>query len=85
MVGDIHNLVKENHSHVFCLYCGSEKDEVISEFHDDRHYLSFVCKECNRSNFVKVDFMSSGINVPVDIKESKPRLEQIIVKDPPLR
>jgi hypothetical protein len=84
-MSQLSHLLREGHANTTCLYCGSEKDIMASEFHEEMHYLSFTCKECNRSNFIKVDFMSSGINIPYDQKEKKPLLEQIIVKEPVLK
>jgi hypothetical protein len=84
-MSQLSHLIKESHSNFSCIYCSSGKEIMVSEFHDDCHYLSFVCKDCGKKNFVKADFLSSGINIPYDTKEKKPQLEQIVVKEPVLR
>ena len=80
------HLVREGHIHLSCIYCPSGKEVASSEFHEDYHYLTFVCKDCGKKNSIKVDYLSSGINIPYEKKEDKkPILEQIVVKDPVLR
>jgi hypothetical protein len=81
---DITQLVKEDHSDTFCLYCGTKKDNHKSEFNLEKHYISFTCKSCNKGNFYKVDFLSNGVNHPYDKKDKKPVLEEIIIKPPKL-
>lgn len=85
MSSNLVHLIKDFHTHSFCLYCGADKDLMKSEFQDDFHYLSFVCNECMRKNFVKVDFLSSGINFRFDKKKPRNALEEIIIKNPVLR
>jgi len=79
------HFLREHHSGSSCIYCGSDKKSLSSEFIEDFHYLSFTCSKCTKKNHYKVDFLSSGINHKLEVKKNKPVLEEIITKPINLR
>lgn len=57
-----HHLIREKHQREFCPYCRQKinGDRWKSEWHNNTHYKTIVCRSCDKEIWLSVDFDGDG-------------------------